>query len=69
MAFHDRFNTTVQLTALGRGDTMRFARRERPEMIIDADGNVAHLLSGVEVNWEEGVGSCLSWALFADVAD
>ena len=61
------FNTTVQLTALGAGDTMTFARRERPEMILDADGHAAHLLSGVEVNWLEGIGSCRSWALFADV--
>ena len=62
------FNTTVQLTALGAGDTMTFARRERPEMLVGADGSAAHLLSGVEVNWLEGVGSCRSWALFAEVA-
>ena len=44
---YSRVNAWTTKVEYEDGSTVDFARRERPEMILDADGHITHLLSGV----------------------
>ena len=59
------YTTTVEFED---GTSVTFSRRERPEMIIDEQGNPTHLITGVvDPTTEEGTMNDRSWTLVQPV--